>query len=62
MSNNASTSGSGLAMKAVALLALLVAAWILFKIVIGFVAAVAWFAVIVLAIMGVLWALSVLRR
>ena len=49
-------------MKALALVALLVAAWILFKVVIGVVAAVAWVVVIVLAIMAVLWAMSVLRR
>ena len=58
MSNNATFSG--LAMKAVALVVLLVCAWIIFKIVIGVVAAVAWIVVIVLAIMGVIWALRVL--
>jgi hypothetical protein len=60
MSNNASLSGLGL--KAVAVVALLVAAWILFKVVIGVVTAVAWIAVIVVAVMAVLWAMSVLRR
>ena len=59
MSNNASISG--LALKAVALVALLACAWILFKIVIGVVTAIAWVVVIVLAVMAVLWALSVLR-
>jgi hypothetical protein len=59
MSNNATLSG--LAMKAVAVLVLLVAAWILFKIVIGVVAAIAWIAVVVLAIVAVLWALRTLR-
>ena len=49
-------------MKAIALVALLIAAWVLFKVVIGVVAAVAWVVVIVLAIMAVLWAMSVLRR
>jgi hypothetical protein len=53
---------SGLALKAVAVVALLVAAWILFKVVIGVVTAVAWVVVVVLAVMAVLWALSVLRR
>lgn len=61
MSNNASSS-SGLAMKAVAVVALLVAAWILFKVVIGVVTAVAWIVVVVLAVMAVLWAMSILRR
>jgi hypothetical protein len=60
MSNNASISG--LALKAVAVVALLIAAWILFKVVIGVVTAVAWVVVIVLAVMAVLWAMSVLSR
>ena len=60
MSNNASLSGLGL--KAVAVVALLIAAWVLFKVVIGVVTAVAWGVVIVLAVMAVLWAMSVLRR
>jgi hypothetical protein len=51
---------SGLAMKAVALVVFLVCAWILFKIVIGVVAAVAWIVVIALAVMGLLWALRTL--
>jgi hypothetical protein len=53
---------SGLAMKAVALLALLVCAWILFKIVLGFVMGFVWLVVIVAAIAGVFWALSILKR
>jgi hypothetical protein len=53
---------SGLALKAVAVVALLVAAWILFKVVLGVVTAVAWVVVVVLAVMAVLWAMSVLRR
>jgi hypothetical protein len=63
MNENASNGFmSGLALKAVALVALLVGAWILFKVVIGVVTAVAWIVVIVLAVMAVLWAMSVLRR
>jgi hypothetical protein len=64
MNENAASGGflSGLAMKALALVVLLVAAWILFKVVIGVVAAVAWIVVVVLGIFAVLWALSVLRR
>ena len=65
MSNHASrasASVSGLALKAVAVVALLVAAWILFKVVIGVVTAVAWVVVIVLAVMAVLWAMSILSR
>jgi hypothetical protein len=40
---------------------LLVAAFILFKMVLGFVAAVAWIAVAVLAVVAVVWAIGVLR-
>lgn len=39
---------------------LVVAAYVLFKIVLGFVAAVAWIAIVVLAIIAVIWALRVL--
>ena len=58
MSNNATLSG--LATKALALVVFLVAAWILFKIVIGVVAAVAWIVVVVLAVMALLWAFRTL--
>jgi len=53
---------SGLAMKAVAVVVLLIAAWVLFKVVLGVVTAVAWVAVIILAVVAVLWAMSVLSR
>lgn len=46
--------------KLLALLVLLVAAWILFKVVIGVVTAVAWIAVVVLALVAVVWAIRVL--
>jgi hypothetical protein len=46
--------------KALALLVLLVAAWILFKLVLGVVAVIAWIVVVVLAIAAVVWALRVL--
>ena len=49
-------------MKAVAVVVLLIAAWLLFKVVLGVVTAVAWVVVIVLAVMAVLWAMSVLTR
>jgi hypothetical protein len=48
--------------KIIAIAVLLVAAYILFKVVIGFVAAVAWIAVLVLAVIAGIWALGVLRR
>jgi hypothetical protein len=60
--NEEATHGSGLGMKAIALVALLIGAWILFKVVIGVVTAVAWVVVLVLAVVAVLWAMSVLRR
>jgi hypothetical protein len=48
--------------KIIAIAVLLVAAYILFKVVIGFVAAVAWIAVLVLAVVAGIWAFGVLRR
>jgi hypothetical protein len=55
-------SGPGLATRALALVVLLVAAYLLFKVVIGVVTAIAWIVVVVLGIVAVLWALSVLNR
>jgi len=49
-------SGSSLAMKALAVIVLLIAAWILLRVVIGLIAGVAWFVVIVLAIVAIFWA------
>ncbi len=46
--------------KLLAIAVLLVAAWILFKVVLGVVTAVAWIAVVVLAVVAVVWALRVL--
>jgi hypothetical protein len=46
--------------KLLALGVLLLAAWILFKVVLGFVTAVAWIAVVVLALVAVVWAIRVL--
>ena len=47
-------------MKLLAIAVLLVAAWVLFKLVLGFVAAVAWIIVAVIAVFAVVWALRVL--
>ncbi len=47
--------------KLIAVAVLLVAAYILFKVVLGFVAAVAWVVIAVLAVVAVVWALGVLR-
>jgi hypothetical protein len=51
---------SDLGRKALALVVLLIAAWILFKLVLGFVAAVAWIVVAVVAVAAVIWAIRVL--
>jgi hypothetical protein len=47
--------------KLLAIVVLIVAAYILFKVVLGFVAAVAWIVVIVLALVAVFWAVGTLR-
>jgi hypothetical protein len=47
--------------KLLAVAVLVVAAYVLFKIVLGFVAAVAWIVVVVVAVVAVVWALGVLR-
>jgi hypothetical protein len=54
------TRSSGLGMKLIAAVVLLIAAWILFKIVLGFVATIAWVVVVIGAIFAVIWALRVL--
>jgi hypothetical protein len=58
--NEESASGSSLGKRAVAFLVLLVVAWVLLKVVIGVVTAIAWTAVVVIAIVAVIWALRVL--
>jgi hypothetical protein len=45
-------------MKAVAFVVLLIAAWVLFKIVIGIVAAVFWTVLAVVAVIAVIWAIN----
>jgi hypothetical protein len=51
---------SDLGRKLLALVILLLAAWVLFKLVIGAVAAVAWFVIAVIAVIAIVWALRVL--
>ncbi len=46
--------------KLLALGVLLLAAYVLFKIVLGVVTAIAWIAVVVLAVVGIVWALRIL--
>ena len=55
-------SGTSLGTKAIAAVVLLVAAWVLLKVVIGTVIAVAWTAVAILAVCAVIWAFFTLRR
>ncbi len=52
---------SSLVSKAVAALVLLVAAWILLKVVIGFVSAIFWTVLAIVAVIAVLWAVGTLR-
>jgi hypothetical protein len=52
---------SDIGRKIIAIAVLLVAAYILFKMVIGVVAAVAWIVVLVLAVVAAIWAFGVLR-
>ena len=51
---------SDAARKLLAVAVLVVAAYVLFKLVLGFVAAVAWMVIAVLAVIAVIWALRVL--
>ena len=53
-------TGPSLASRALAVVVLLIAAWVILKVVIGIVAAVAWTVVTILAIGAVIWALRVL--
>jgi hypothetical protein len=53
-------TGPSLAARAVAVVVLVVAAWVMLKVVLGIVAAVAWTVVTILAIVAVIWALRVL--
>ena len=45
-----------------AVLVLVVAAWIIIKVIIGVVSSIAWIVVVVLAIVGVIWAYNTLTR
>lgn len=47
--------------RALALAILLVAAYVLFKVVIGLITTVVWIVVIVMAVVGVIWAVQALR-
>jgi hypothetical protein len=60
MSTTSPSRGASLGKRALALVVLLIAAWILFKVVIGVVTAAATIIVGVLAIVAVIWAIRVL--
>ncbi|MGH2942559.1 MAG: hypothetical protein ACRDLN_07290 [Solirubrobacteraceae bacterium] len=60
MSTSTPSSGASLGKRALALLVLLVAAWIVFKVVLGLVTMFATVIVVVLAIVAVIWAIRVL--
>jgi hypothetical protein len=47
--------------KLLAIAVLVIAAYVLFKLVLGFVAAVAWIIVVIVALIAVVWAIGVLR-
>ena len=53
-------TGASLGRKAIAVLVLAVAAWLLLKIVIGLIAGIAWIVVAVIVVGGVLWAFNTL--
>ena len=55
-------AGPSIRLRLIALVVLLIGAWILLKVVIGIVAGLAWFIVIIGALLAVLWAWSTLRR
>jgi fatty acid desaturase len=56
------TRSSSLAGKAIAAAVLLVAAWMLVKVVVGFVSAIFWTVLVIVAVIAVLWAVFTLRR
>lgn len=60
MSTSNPSSGASLGKRAIALVVLLIAAWLLFKFVIGLVTAFATVIVVVLAIAAVIWAIRIL--
>jgi hypothetical protein len=60
MSTSSPSSGASLGKRALALVVLLIAAWLLFKFVVGLVTMFATIIVVVLAIAAVVWAIRVL--
>jgi hypothetical protein len=60
MSTSNPSRGASLGKRALALVVLLIAAWILFKVVIGIVTVAATAIVVILAVVAVIWAIRVL--
>ena len=60
MSSTHQTAGRGLGKRLLAALVLLVAAWLLVKMAIGFLTAIAWTVAAVVAIVAVIWAIRTL--
>jgi hypothetical protein len=57
---NTEKSGPSFGARVLAAVVLAIAAWVLFKVIIGVVAAVAWFVVAIVAIVAVIWAVRTL--
>jgi len=55
------SSGPSLGSRAVAVLVLLVAAWIVFQVIKGFVVAVFWAGLVVLAVVAIFWAMRTIQ-
>ena len=53
-------TGPSFGARVIAVVVLAIAAWILFKVIIGIVAGVAWFLVVVVAVIAVVWAVRTL--
>ena len=53
-------TGPSFGARVVAVIVLAIAAWILFKVIIGVVATIAWFVVAVVAVIAVIWAIRTL--
>lgn len=53
-------TGASLGRKAIAVIVLAVAAWLLLKVILSVIAGVAWIVVAVIVVVGILWALNTL--
>jgi hypothetical protein len=56
----AEKTGPSLGKRALAVVVLAIAAWLLLKVVIGIIAGVAWIVIAVIAVVGVIWAINTL--